>query len=208
LEAGIRRDIAVIRAVADAVGRDCPLMLDANNGYNLNITKTVLGETADLNIFWMEEAFHEDPVLYRELKTWRDANGLKFRIADGEGDASPHLLRWADEGLIEVVQYDIFGYGFSAWLTLGQRLDRINVLSAAHHYGAFVGNFISGHLAGALPNFAFVEWDEASAPWLDASAYQVVNGQVTLTDAPGFGLTLDHAAFEAEAARTGFRVAK
>jgi L-alanine-DL-glutamate epimerase-like enolase superfamily enzyme len=207
LEAGIRRDIAVIRAVADTVGHDKPLMLDANNGYNLNITKTVLGETSDLNIFWMEEAFHEDPVLYRELKSWRDANGLKFRIADGEGDASPHLLRWAQEGLVEVVQYDVFGYGFSAWLELGRKLDPMGVLSAPHHYGAFLGNFISGHLAGALPNFAFVEWDEASAPWVDSSAYKVVDGQLTLPNAPGFGLHFDNAAFEAEAERTGFRLA-
>jgi L-rhamnonate dehydratase len=207
LEAGIRRDIAVIRSVAEAVGPECPLMLDANNGYNLNITKTVLGETADCNIFWMEEAFHEDPVLYRELKAWRDANGLTFRIADGEGDASPHLLRWAAEGLVEVVQYDVFGYGFSAWLELGRKLlEEGETLAAPHHYGAYMGNFVSGHLAGALPNFAFVEWDEASAPWLDSSAYRIVDGQVTLPDAPGFGLILDNAAFDAEVAASGWRI--
>ena len=38
----------MIRAVREAVGGDCPLMIDANNGYNLNLTKRVLAETAYL----------------------------------------------------------------------------------------------------------------------------------------------------------------
>ena len=47
LEKGTRRDIAIIRAVRKAVGPDCPIMIDANNGYNLNLAKRVLDETAD-----------------------------------------------------------------------------------------------------------------------------------------------------------------
>ena len=39
LEKGTQRDIAVIQAVREAVGPTCPLMIDANNGYNLNLTK-------------------------------------------------------------------------------------------------------------------------------------------------------------------------
>ena len=70
LEEGTRRDIAIVRAVRAAVGPAAPIMLDANNGYNLNLTKRVLAETADCGILWMEEAFHEDEVLYRDLREW------------------------------------------------------------------------------------------------------------------------------------------
>lgn len=62
LEAGTRRDIAVIRSVPEAVGPDAPLMLDANNGWNLNLTKRVLEETADCCIHWMEEALFQQSV--------------------------------------------------------------------------------------------------------------------------------------------------
>ena len=71
LQEGTRRDIAVIRAVRETVGPACVVMIDANNGYNLNLSKRVLRETAEDKIFWLEEAFHEDAILYRTLATLR-----------------------------------------------------------------------------------------------------------------------------------------
>src|SRR5680860_267067 len=68
LEAGTVRDIAIIRAVRDTVGPDAVVMIDANNGWNLNLTRRVLTETADARLHWIEEPFHEDNVLYADLK--------------------------------------------------------------------------------------------------------------------------------------------
>ena len=206
LEEGTERDIAVIRAVRDAVGPNPPLLIDANNGYNLNLAKRVLTETADCHLFWLEEPFHEDPVLYRDLKEWLAKEGLPVLIADGEGQASPSLLTMAKDGLIDVVQYDILGHGFTRWLATGRQLDAIGVSSAPHHYGGHVGNYTSGHLAAALRHFALVEWDEATTPGLDGSAYTVRDGEVTLPDAPGFALQLDDAAFRQAVANGGWEL--
>jgi L-alanine-DL-glutamate epimerase-like enolase superfamily enzyme len=204
LQAGIRRDIAVVQAVRTAVGVDATLMLDANNGYNLNLAKEVLEATADCAIFWLEEAFHEDDVLYRDLHAWLRAQNLPTLIADGEGQADPRLLDWARAGLIDVVQYDILSHGFTNWLALGQQLDAWNIRAAPHHYGGHYGNYAAGHLAGAIDGFSFVEWDEATVPGLDTSRYQVVGGRVTIPDVPGFGIELDQDRFEHAVARTGF----
>jgi L-rhamnonate dehydratase len=207
LEEGTRRDIAIIRAIRKAVGNECPLMLDANNGWNLNLTKRVLGETADCDIFWIEEAFHEDPVLYRDLKEWLRAEGLATRIADGEGQASPTLLDWARDGLIDVIQYDIFGHGFTRWIETGRTLDGWGVSSAPHHYGGHVGNYLSCHLRAALRGFAFTEWDEATTPGLDAPGYVIRDGQVVVPDTPGFGIALDEAAFQHAITENGWKAA-
>ncbi len=206
LEAGTRRDIAVIRAVRVAVGPDAPILLDANNGWNLNLTKQVLSETADCGIYWMEEAFHEDSVLYRDLKEWLHAEGLNTLVADGEGEASPSLLHWAREGLVNVVQYDIFSYGFTRWLSLGRQLDGWGVRSAPHHYGGHIGNYVTCHLASALRGFTFVEWDEVVTPGLDGSAYTIQDGLVTVPNLPGFGLSLDAETFEQAVANGGWKV--
>lgn len=200
VEDGTRRDIAIFRAVRAAIGSEAPLLLDANNGWNLNLTKLVLAETADCGIYWMEEAFHEDSVLYRDLHEWLETEGLAVLIADGE--ASPSLLNWAKEGLVDVIQYDIFGHGFTRWLRLGKHLDEWNVRSAPHHYGGHVGNYVTCHLAPALRGFTFTEWDEVTTPGLDASAYVLHDGWVSVPDAPGFGLSLDEKAF-AEAVSNG-----
>ena len=195
LEEGTERDIAIIHAVRAAVGPNCPLLLDANNGYNLNLAKYVLHQTSDCGIYWLEEAFHEDPVLYRDLKEWLAIQELPTLLSDGEGDASPHLLAWAREGLVDVIQYDIFGYGFTRWLRLGQQLDGWGVRAAPHHYGGHFGNYAACHLAAAIRGLTYVEWDEATNPGLDASGYRIEDGHVHVPDTPGFGLSLDKDAF-------------
>ncbi len=206
LEEGTRRDVAVVRAVREAVGPGLPLMIDANNGYNLNLAKRVLAETAEGGVFWLEEPFHEDPVLYRDLKGWLAGQGLAMLIADGEGQASPTLLDWARDGLVDVVQYDIFAHTFTGWLRTGRRLDEWGRRTAPHHYGGHLGNYVTAHLAAAIDNFAFVEWDEATTPGLDASAYGVREGMVEVPERPGFGLELADAAFEKAIESSGFVV--
>jgi len=205
-EAGTRRDIAVIRAVREAAGPDAALMLDANNGWTLNGTKYVLGETADCCIHWMEEAFHEDDVLLRDLKAWLHAEGLATLIADGEGEASRHLLDWARAGLVDVVQYDIFGHGLTRWLQTGRLLDAFGGRSAPHHYGGHWGNYAACHLAPALAGWTLAEWDEAETPGLDGSGYRVADGHVTLPNAPGFGLFLDGAHFARAVQDSGWTI--
>lgn len=204
LEAGTQRDIAVIKAVRDAVAADCTIMIDANNGYNLNLTKRVLTETADCNLYWLEEAFHEDRILYQDLREWLDAQGLDILIADGEGQASPTLMTWAQEGIIDVVQYDIFSYGLSNWIHTGKQLDSWGVRSAPHHYGRHLGNYVSGHLATVIDNFAFVEWDDVTTAAIDASAYRIVAGQLHIPDQSGFGIQLDDDLFQQAIDDNGF----
>ena len=204
LEEGTEHDIAVVRAVREAVGPGLPLMLDANNGYNLNLAKRVLTETADCGIFWLEEAFHEDRVLYLDLREWLKEQSLPVLIADGEGQASPTLLDWAREGIVDVVQYDIYGHGFTRWLETGRQLDAWDARSAPHHYGGHYGNYATCHLAGALRGFTYVEWDEATTPGLDASGYSIKDGWVSVPDTPGFGLTLDDPVFRRAVKENGF----
>lgn len=203
---GNRRDAAVIRAVRDAVGAEATILIDANNGYNLNIAKQILGGTADCKVFWLEEAFHEDGALYEDLHAWIERETLEVNIADGEGLASPMLLDYARDGSVDVIQYDIFSHGMTNWLQTGAQLDGWNVRTAPHHYGRHVGNYVSGHLAAAVDGFLFVEWDEVTTPGLDGSAYRVEEGQILLPDAPGFGLKLDEEIFQQAVAQNGFAV--
>lgn len=206
LAKGTERDIAVIHAVREAVGPDATILIDANNGYNLNITKQVLGGAADAKVYWMEEAFHEDARVYSLLREWLDAEGLETRIADGEGDASRHLVDWAKQGIIDIVQYDIFSPGFSRWLELGPELDTVDVGTAPHHYGGHYGNYVSCHLSAKVDRFEFVEWDHATTPGLDDSGYSITNGYVNVPQRPGFGLDIEEAPYQKARAENGFVV--
>jgi len=204
LEEGTRRDIAVIQAVRETLGQQVKIMIDANNGYNLNLAKHVLTETAACDLFWIEEAFHEDDVLYRDLHSWLKEHQLPVLISDGEGRADSHLLEWAREGVVDVIQYDIMSHGFTRWLATGKLLDEWNARSAPHHYGTHYGNYVAAHLAGAVRGLTFVEWDEATTPGFDTSGYSISEGSVLVPDTPGFGLTLDEEIFQRAVRETGF----
>lgn len=204
LSEGMQRDIAIVKAIRVAVGPQCLLMADANNGFNLNLTKHFLEQTAECHLYWLEEPFHEDPVLWEDLRRWCQTHNLHILLADGEGLAANSLVNWAQRGLLDIIQYDIIHPGFLFWLNLVPQLDHFNIRAAPHSYGNLYGNYVSGHLAPSLQGFLMIEWDEASTPALDRTRYSVQNGHVSLPNVPGFGLGLNEAAFHQAVTETGW----
>ena len=204
VQEGLRRDVRVVNAVREALGTEARILIDANNGYTLNLAERMLAETADADIYWIEEPFHESWEWDEPFKTWLRSEGLDVLVADGEGVASEQLLHLAENGLIDVVQYDIFG--FSDWVVLGPKLDAISIRTAPHNYAGLYGNCAACHLAAGIGRFEMVEWDEASVTGLDASAYSITDGQVNVPRLPGFGLQLDDDVFQQAVRDRGFTV--
>lgn len=206
LQEGMQRDLAVVTGLREAIGPSSVLTLDANNGYNLNLTKEFLAATREANIYWLEEPFHEDCELLTDLKAWLSAENLPVLVADGEGSASPYLLDWAKAGLVDVIQYDMRQYGFGKWLDLGRELDAAGVKSGPHNYGVLYGNYASAHLASAIEGFAFIEWDGGTVEGLDGSAYRIAEGRLVVPDRPGFGLELDDKYYSRRVSAEGWSV--
>lgn len=206
LAEGTARDIIIIRAVRKAAGSGARIMIDANDGYNYNLATQVLEETAEENIYWIEEPFREDRVLYEHLKKFLDRRELQTLIADGEGESSRNLLDWARDGLIDVIQYDIHSPGFSRWHRLGPELDRLEVGSAPHNWGDPFGNYAACHVAAGIRNFQMAEWDDALVPGLDFSRYVVEDGVIAVPNLPGFGIDLDERFYMNSVKERGFVV--
>ena len=227
---GLARDIAVVNAIREAVGPDSQVMADANNGYNFNMARDFLSGTADSRVYWLEEAFPEDAALYRRLRAWMRAEGLGTMLADGEGrgmtDAgmpellagdgfkatvgslAPHelLLDMVREGIVDVLQWDVLVPGLTRWIEVSPRIVEWGRLASPHHYGTHLGNYHECHLGLAIPNFGFVEWDEATTPGIKAPGYAVENGYASVPSAPGFGLELDEDTFGRAVRENGFTV--
>ncbi|TBL76155.1 mandelate racemase [Paenibacillus thalictri] len=203
---GTQRDIAIVNGIREAVGPHCGIAIDANNGYNLNLTKHVLKETAHSNLLWIEEAFHEDDRLYRNLQDWMAEQKLNVLITDGEGLAAKPIVEWAEQGLIDAIQYDLRDYGVVNWLVLAKRLAKSGVKAAPHNYGGFYGNYASAQVYPAIEGFMYVEWDEAQIPGIDTSGYSVKDGKIAVPSSPGFGLHVDDAYYESKVSESGWTV--
>jgi L-rhamnonate dehydratase len=204
--AGLDWDVAVTKAVRQAIGPDCVLLADANDGFTLNGAQEFLERTADLALGWLEEPFHEDEVLLEALRAWLDRGGLRVEIADGESATLDDGRRLAARGLIDVVQADILAASFSRWRRAGESLDAMGTGSAPHHFGLYLGNYVSGHLAGAISGLRYVEWDQACVPGLEAPGYRFAEGRLTLASAPGFGIELDEATYRRAVSAGGFDI--
>ncbi|TLS52447.1 mandelate racemase [Paenibacillus antri] len=206
LTEGTRRDIAIVEGVREVAGPDGKLMIDANNGYNLNLTKQVLTALSGVGLYWIEEMFHEDNELYKDLKLWLKERDQKVLIADGEGYASPRLVDWATQGYVDVLQYDIIHPGFTHWLELGAKLDEHGLFTAPHCYGNAYGIYATGHLSAAIRGFQFVEWDDITIHGMDASAYSVKEGKFYVPPKAGFGLEFDDDLFTYQVSQGGWIV--
>ena len=204
LQSGLQRDIDIVLAIRQLVGEKSKLMVDANNGYNLNLTKSFLSETKDAKLHWIEEAFHENEHLYADLTQWIKDNNIGTMIADGEGDANPNLIDWAKKGLIQVIQYNLRHYGFFKWLELARELEEYEMLYAPHNYGIYYGNYAQAHFASATDKFNFAEFDVAVAEGIDASDYEIKAGRLIPPKQDGFGLKLDKTAIESKGWETSF----
>lgn len=205
-DVGLDRDVAVVAAVRDAVGPDCPVFTDANNGFTFNTARAFLARTAASVVGWLEEPFHEDRVLFPALRAWMADEALPVPLADGESGSVEDCRRLAVDHVVDIVQCDILVAGVSGWQSLAPDVQRAGLESAPHHFGLHLGNYVSAHLVAATGGMHWVEWDEAATPGIEVTGYGLAEGRVSLPDTPGFGIELDDAIFARAVAENGFDV--
>ena len=179
-------------------------------------------------MFWLEEAFYEDAVMYRRLKGWIRSEGLATLIADGEGRglADPNmpplfegvepaavgsstaraaelLLEMVREGIVDVLQWDVCSPGLTRWLEVADRVEQWGRLASPHHYGTLLGNYhraTSGWPCRASASPSGTRSPRAASRRPATPSSKGTPGAV----APGFGLALDEDAFGRAVREGGF----
>jgi L-alanine-DL-glutamate epimerase-like enolase superfamily enzyme len=141
-------------------------------------------------VFWFEEPLHwyEPPSALIDL-----ARHVSVPLATGESESNSRACRaLADTGAIRFMQFDATrAGGVTEWLRVAAYCHLRGIRVSTHH-----DPHIHGHLAAAAPNGFDVEtfpnprrdplWDR-----LFTERAQLVNGEVVLSDKPGFGFEVD-----------------
>ncbi len=153
-EAGFRRDVEVMRAIRKLVGKDVRLMVDANNGFDLDGTKRWL-DAVDDDLFFVEEMFPENVEQDLELKAYLKGKGWRTRVADGE---SAHEVEYFDPYIrhdaLDVLQGDIRAFGLTKLWELSRRAEsHPGIRLAPHNWGSNLGVYMMMPLARGIPNF-------------------------------------------------------
>jgi D-galactarolactone cycloisomerase len=199
MNAGIQRDIDIVRTVRKAAGPKLKILTDANNAYQENFEGAwrFLNETQDLNLHWIEEAFPESVEGYTRLKNLMEKAGMKTLIADGENFRDPRAFRTylQPRRLMDVLQLDIRRGGFLGCLEMAQLGEPAGALSIPHNWASQVGVLMGLQLSKAAPSVAAAEDDRSTNDAIITEKYLFKNGFYTVPEAPGLGIELNEAVY-------------
>ncbi len=192
-EAGLAKDIEVVKAIYDAFrDRQVEILVDSNDMYSLDDTKAFLKGIGDIPLFWVEEPFTEDARLGRELRQWMNQNGFE-RTYYADGEARPQFelcMEMASDKVLDVYLEDIYGLGFTNWMKLGTRLRSENILASPHAWGNMLKTHYICHYAAAYGGVPTIEGVTCLSDDIDFGTYPLVDGKKTVSDAPGFGMSI------------------
>lgn len=189
-DAGLQRDIDVTKAVAKAFP-DCKILVDGNNGFTVDRFIQYLQGIAGVQLFWIEEPFHETEADYSKLRQWLKSEGITTLLADGEADPNQQQLRQLfEKKLLDVHLTDIEGLGFTNWRKLIPELKQLGAQASPHAWGSLLKTYYTAHLAGGLGNTVTIEGVSSTSDDVDLSCYRLEKGKLIPASGHGFGMKL------------------
>ena len=197
--AGVARDIEAVNAVRRAIGPSIKLMADANNGYKDDFDSLwrFMAETQKSNLYWIEEPFPQDPMLYRRLLDKMHQAGMKTLLADGEDMRSLDALRpYLEPKLIDVSQIDVRRGGFVMNREAAELSRAHGVQCVPHNWGSQIGFLMALHLGKSVPGATAAEDDRSRCDALQVDGYEFRAGYCTVPKSPGLGIKVNEKAYE------------
>ena len=183
-EASAQAELARLRTMREAVGDGVDLMVDINQGWDVNRTITVGRGMAEYGLFWLEDPTHFQD--YAGLA--RIADALDTPIAAGEYHYGIEPFRHMLEARsIDIVMVDLLRVGgITQWMKVAHMAEAYDLPVVTH-----LAPEVLGHALAAAPNGLYVE----HMPWAFALFEEVpqidADGRLVMPDAPGLGLAFD-----------------
>jgi len=191
------RSEAIVPTIRQALGNDVALLVDANGGFSPK-------RAIEMGLMLQDNGIEhfEEPCLYWELEQTREVtNALDIAVSGGEQDCE--LATWRhiiDMRAVDIVQPDI--------LYLGGISRSLRVCAMAHAAGlpitphsANLGlvTLFTMHLLRAIKGAGkYLEFSIEGLdyyPWQEGlfveTPYQVEDGRVSVSDRPGWGVTIN-----------------
>jgi L-alanine-DL-glutamate epimerase-like enolase superfamily enzyme len=179
----LEEDLARVAAVREAIGPEVKLMVDANQALDVKRAVRLSYRLADHDVFWLEEPVPFDDVA--GMAEVRRASPIP--LCTGESNFYKEDFReLLLAGAADILMPDLMRMGgVTEFLKVAHLCESFGVPVTPHLFME-----VSAHLAAACPNAV---WQEHQ-PWWEpilAEPVEVRDGEIQLTDRPGFGIELD-----------------
>jgi len=190
------RTEVIVPTVRKALGDDATLLVDANSAFSPRRAIAV-GRLLEAH----GVSHYEEPCLYWEPEQTKEVtDALAIDVAGGEQDC--FMPVWRDtirRRIVDIVQPDVcYMGGIVRTLRVAHLAAAAGMPCTPHSANLSLVTLFTMHLLRAIPNAGkYLEFSIEGAdyyPWQDGlfvrSPYDVVGGQVTVTDAPGWGVEI------------------
>ena len=205
-------DIALVRAVRDAIGPEMHILVDANQGWRMpwdtappwdfKTALWVADALAELDVYWLEEPLPRHA--YRQLARLR--RRAKVRIAGGEGNREfAELRQYLHHGSLDVYQPDVvWSTGILRACQLATAVQSKGALYSPHTWGDGLVLLANLHVSAAVSHAPFIEYPYDPPGWtperrdfiLPAPILPDAGGAITLPEKPGLGVEIDWQALQ------------
>ena len=192
---GLDKNVNLVKHLRTTLGENYDLMFDAFMGWDLNYALAWAKKVEQYQPRWIEEAFHPDKLSsFVQLK-----NSTSIPVASGEHFYS----RWEVQdflkaGALHVVQADPEWCGGISELikicTLGSTYD-VHVIPHGHNIHAAL-HVVASQSPMTCPLVEYLIDKMSYYYMFEKEPPVVVDGKLTLTTKPGFGIELDESKIE------------
>ena len=177
------KEIERMRVMREAIGDDIDLMVDINQGWDINTTLRIGRLMADYNLYWLEDPTHyQDYVGYARI-----ADALDTPIATGEYHYGTVPFRHMLENRsLDIVMVDLLRVGgLTGFMKVAHMAEIYNLPVVSH-----LATEVLAHAIAAAANGIYVEY----MPWtfdLFTTEPLIEDGMIVLPQSPGLGVEFD-----------------
>ena len=181
-------EVTRMRAIREAVGDGIDLMVDINQGWDVNRSIRVGREMEACGLYWLEDPIHHQD--YTGLAQVADSLDTPVTTGEYHFGIAPfrHML---EQGCVDIVMVDLLRVGgITQWMKAAHLAEGFNKPVVSH-----LAPEVLAHCVTAVPNGLNAE----HMPWalpLFLEAFSMEDGDIVLPDKPGLGLELDLKAIE------------
>ena len=196
-DADIEGDIAKATAVRELVGDGFPLAFDSNNGYSVQGAIRVGRALEQLGYTWFEEPVQS----YHKANFEKVASAIDVPVAAGEQEYTLAGVQALIDAGVGIIQADIVKTGgFTGLCHMAALTRAAGVDFVPHQTQPVIGHIANMHfVATLLHSHSPVEYSDRSGRQDEvfSNPPRPKGGRFALTDAPGLGLQINEAAFDA-----------
>lgn len=187
----VRKIVAAAEVIRDAVGPDCPIMLDGHGRYDANLAIRIAEALRDVDLYFFEEPVQPEDVAAMA----RVAERVSMPLAAGERLSLKTEFRpFLEQKALSILQPDLAHcHGFGEGMKIAHLAEAYSAWVAPHCPMSPVITAISMHLDAIMPNFLIQERLYLN-DWRNEVITEplvVKDGFLALNDKPGWGIELD-----------------